>query len=294
MKIEDVVIIGAGPAGISAAIQLRRYDIEPLIFEKDRIGGLLKNADIVENYPGFPKGISGRGLITMLEEHIGKSDKVCFEDVIELDFENNLFSIISTGRTIQSRIAIAASGTTPVIFDDIPIPDDLSGRIFYEIYLLLKEKGKKIAIVGAGDAAFDYALNLGKTNEIVILNRSDRIKSLPLLFKRAEAVENIQYIEKAVIQELGPGRGNQISVTYLHNGKETKLSAHYLVFAIGRKPAVDFFSDRLRDNRNRLEKEGYFHIIGDVNNGLYRQTAIAVGDGIKAAMKTAAKLKEIR
>ncbi|MEE9553369.1 MAG: NAD(P)/FAD-dependent oxidoreductase [candidate division Zixibacteria bacterium] len=291
MKIEDVIIIGAGPAGIAAAIQLRRYGIKPLIFEKDRIGGLLKNADMVENYPGFPDGISGRELITALEKHLGNSNHIYFEDMIELDFEDNLFTVISTGRKIQSRIIIVASGTVPIDFSDITIPDESKDRILYEIHTILEENGKKITIVGAGDAAFDYALNLGRNNKIVILNRSDRTNFLPLLRERAADEDNIEYLDNARVISVKNNPDDQLSICYRRDGKEKELRADYLVFAIGRKPATGFFSDRLNDNKDRLLKDGLLYMIGDVNNGLYRQTAIATGNGIKAAMKTAAKLK---
>lgn len=294
MALRDVAIIGAGPAGIAAAIQLKRYGIVPLIFERDSIGGLLKNADIVENYPGFPHGISGRKLITALGKHLGDSDQTCFENVIELDFEDNLFSVISTGRTIQSRIAIVASGTLPVVFSDISIPVELNDRIFYEIYPIMEEKGKRIAIVGAGDAAFDYALNLGRKSEVYILNRSDRTSCLPLLRERAEKSDKISHIKNAVLSAINTGFDDLLSITYLRDGNENELRANYLVFAIGRKPAVGFFSDRLNNHKNRLVTDSLLYMIGDVNNGVFRQTAIAVGDGIKAAMKIAAKLKEIR
>lgn len=293
-KIEDVIIIGAGPAGIAAVIQLRRYGIEPLIFEKNRIGGLLKNADIVENYPGFPDGISGRKMIAALKKHLGDSDQLCFEDVIELDFEDNLFSVISTGRTIKSRIAIVASGTAPVEFSDIPIPDAGKNRIMYEIFPIIDEKKKKIAIVGAGDAAFDYALNLGKNNKIVILNRGDKLRCLPILRKRAEALDKIDYLEDIKISSINLNTDDRLSITCARDGNEFEIPADYLVFAIGRIPATRFFSNRLNDNRGRLENDGLLYMIGDVNNGLYRQTAIATGDGIKAAMKIAVKLKDIR
>ena len=293
-KIEDVIIIGAGPAGVASAIQLRRYGIEPLIFERNRIGGLLKNADIVENYPGFPNGISGRKLIAALEKHLGDSNRIFFEDVIELVFEDDLFSVISTGRTIRSRIAIVASGTVPIGFSDIPIPDELNDRIFYDIYPILKEKNKKIAIVGAGDAAFDYALNLGKNNKIVILNRGNKVRCLPILRERAEALDNVDYLENTKVSSINMSTDDRLSITCIRDGNEFEILADYLVFAIGRIPATRFFSNRLNENKDRLEDDGLLYMIGDVNNDLYRQTAIATGDGIKAAMKIAVKLKDIR
>ena len=190
-----MVIIGAGPAGISTAIQLKRYGVEPTLLEKKEIGGLLKNANLVENYPGFPSGVPGPELVKLFKKQLENIQiKVHFEKVLELDYKNGLFSIKTNQKKITCRIIVIASGTKPRKLSYPDLPAKIENHIFYEIYPLTQVENKKIAIIGAGDAAFDYALNLSKQNKVTILNRGEEVKCLPLLWKRAMETKNISYL----------------------------------------------------------------------------------------------------
>ena len=151
-----MVIIGAGPAGLSTAIQLKRYDIEPTLLEKEEIGGLLRNANLVENYPGFPSGVPGPELVKLFKKQLENAQiKVYFEKVLELDYKNGLFSIKTNQKKITCRIVVIASGTKPRKLSNLDLPTEIENHIFYEIYPLTQVTNKKIAIIGAGDAAFD-------------------------------------------------------------------------------------------------------------------------------------------
>ncbi len=160
MNAENVAIIGAGPAGVAAAIQLKRYGIEPILFEKEEVGGLLKNANLVENYPGFPRGISGKSLVELFKSQV-KSYKirVVYEQVERLSYNYGEFDIDTSKRKFASKTVIIASGTKPRRIESMD--KGLKGKhVFYDIYSISKVKGKRIAIIGAGDIAFDYALTL--------------------------------------------------------------------------------------------------------------------------------------
>jgi thioredoxin reductase len=293
MKVENITIIGSGPAGISSAIQLKRYGITPVLLEKNEIGGLLRNANLVENYPGFPGGISGVELVNLFERHLkGIKIKVHFENTTNIDLEKELFRIETTKEVFYSRILVIASGTKVREFTDCPLPDEVKDKILYEIHPIIKVRDSKIVIVGAGDAAFDYALNLGKNNEVVILNRGNTLKCLPLLWERAIKTPTIAYMDRTSICKVINDSENLILLECKNSKGILNLHTNYIVFATGREPQLDFLSKRLKENITKMEGEGLLYLIGDVKNNIYRQTAIAVGDGIMAAMKIHNELKQ--
>jgi len=276
----EVAIIGAGPAGIAAAVQLKRYGIEPLVFEKGRIGGLLWNANLVENYPGFPGGIPGPELVGKLEAQLRKASvDVIYEEVVRLE---EGFGLKTEGGSYTADIVVVASGTEPRRFPG-RISEKVEGRVFYEVYPLRDLAGARVAVVGAGDAAFDYALNLARRNEVVLLNRGYKPKCLPLLWERARTTPSIAYREDVEVMEVLPSEGG-VGLLCRTDGGEEKVEIDYVLFAIGRQPKLDFMSPELRGRT--LER---LHFIGDVKNGRFRQTAIAVGDGIRVAMEIALK-----
>ena len=293
MIIEDVIIIGAGPGGLATALQLHRYGINPRIFEQDKIGGLLRNANFVENYPGFPGGISGPKLVKLFEEQIkGYSFNITPERVITLDHDDNQFLVATSNQAYQSRIVVVASGTKPRMLPDLEIPEELIDQVFYEVYPLLNIQGKHIAIVGAGDAAFDYALNLGKINDIHILNRGEQISCLPLLWERAKNNPRITYLSNVKISRLSARPDQRLLLECSTLAGTHSIIVHKLIGAIGRDAQLDFISSQFSQKAIQLESSGNLYYVGDVVNGLYRQTAIAVGNGIITAMKIYEYLKE--
>ena len=285
-KVEGVTIIGAGPAGIAAAIQLKRYGITPLLLEKNMLGGLLRNANLVENYPGFPVGISGLHLTSLFEEQLKNlSIQSIKAGVTRVKFEDGLFFVESGTSVYYSQIIVVASGTKPVLLTGFGIPTDLQGKTYYQVFPLLKESGVVVAIVGAGDAAFDYALNLAKSNQVIILNRGFAHKCLPLLWERAKLNPNIRYFDNACIERIYSNQEGGMMVQYKVIEGTSSFQVDYLIGAIGRVPNTDFLSDQITEQKEALQSAGLLHFIGDVKNDIYRQTSIAVGDGVRAAMQ---------
>jgi thioredoxin reductase (NADPH) len=286
MIVHPVAIIGAGPAGLAAAMQLSRQGSHALVFEKDQVGGLLWNANWVENYPGFPEGISGPELVKRFAtqaERLGV--EITPEGIIEASFLEEGFFHLKTedGEYLVTRL-IAATGTKPRTLQQDLIPQEVSDRVFTEVFPLLNVRRKEVIIVGAGDAAFDYALNLSRNNQVHILNRGSGIKSLPLLRERALEDPAISYHPWTEIRAVSLQGKDQLYVTARNKEEEFTLSCDYLITAIGREPDYRFADESIMKNRAELCSSGKLYLVGDLVNDSYRQTALAVGDGVRAAM----------
>lgn len=289
----DVAVIGAGPAGISAAIQLNRYGIKTILLEKSEPGGLLLNASLVENYPGFPEGITGRELSSLFEQQLRlNGTEICREEVLSLNRKDGIFEVLTDKRMIRSPVVIVASGTVPVQLSGCEISPYADEKIFYDLRQLRGIKCKTIAIIGAGDAAFDYAVSLSEENSVIILNRSDRVKCLPLLYSKVMNIDNISYRENINVQRIEPCPEGLVLYPGSQGFQEKEgIKVFSLVVAVGRKPSTDYISEDIMAGLNNLKDSGYIYMAGDVSNGIYRQTAIAAGDGVRAAMKIAMQMR---
>ena len=292
MERHNVTVVGAGPAGIAAAIQLQRYGVDPVLIEKDAVGGLLRSANLVENYPGFPNGISGSRLVELLWKHLDTAGvEVIYETVLTLDYHNDVFHLTTDCGKFSSRIVMIATGTRP-IHPPLQMPYGAFGRcIFNEVVPLSSVQKKRIAIIGAGDAAFDYALNLAQYNQVLINNRSTGISCLPILWERAKTNINISYREDCILEQVLMNHEG-LELYWKQGDRHWKENGDYLLFAIGRAPNLDFLRETLLDQFDSLEAEGVLYRIGDVKNGIYRQAGISVGDGLKAAMKVGRKIMD--
>ena len=291
MKKEDVIIIGGGPAGMISAIQLKRYGITARVFEKHRLGGLLWNANLVENYPGFPGGIPGPKLVSLFSQQFeALALEPTIESVTSLDFDGNDFLVATQHGRYASSALIIATGTQPNTFPPGFFPDGALGRTFYEVAPLLDVHGKQIAVIGAGDAAFDYAINLSRKNHVIIFNRTKEIKALPLLVQRCATIQSIQYFEDLPVEHVLAEENGL--VLKAGRDRDVTVQVDFLIGAIGRKENLPPMSAQLVKEKTKLTKLGRLQVVGDVQNGIYRQTAIAVGDGLKAAMKVYQYLKE--
>ena len=283
MQNKSIAIIGAGPAGLTAALQLKRFGLPSLLFEAESPGGLLRNANLVENYPGFPRGIPGRNLVKLFSEQAkGAGLEIIPQEVIRLDHRQH-FELTTAQALYQAHIVVIASGTAPIRFDPGLFSEAASAYIFYEIHSLADIEDCDVAIAGAGDAAFDYALNLGRKNRVVILNRGERTRCLPLLRERAAANPNIRYQTEQTITAIQ--MDDRLCITCQSPEGQRNIHADYLIGALGRRPRLDFISPALEVKKAELEQNGLLYFAGDVLNGSFRQASIAVGDGMMAAMK---------
>ncbi len=285
MNLEEIIIIGAGPAGIASAIQLKRYGYNPLIFEMNEFGGLLLNANRIDNYPGFPNGISGINLVKLFRKHFERFGiKLYNEKVIDIDYQDDLFIITTNRRVVRAKKIIIATGTVAKTVDGLEILPSASNKVFYEITKILYKENKKIAIVGGGDAAFDYALNLARKNTVYIFNHSSKIMALQDLADECFANTKINYFPNSIIKKVNIKDDLLLLDCVIDNNCQI-FSIDYFVVAIGRKPYLDFLNMKIKQFKEELISAKRLFFIGDVINGDYRQASISVADGIRTAMQ---------
>jgi thioredoxin reductase len=337
----SVAVIGAGPAGIAAAVQLRRHGIEPIVYERGDPGGLLREAWLVENYPGFPRGIAGAELADLMAEQLRRTGvDLMSEEVTSLERAGQVLTdgpgrrgaetgtaaeaagfVLTTPKGSRRFAAvIAASGTSPRCDHGIPIEESVRRRVLRGVRALRDVTHRRIAVVGGGDAAFDYAVGLAGRNAVTILVRSETSACIPLLAERVAACD-IDIRHRTEVRSIEEGATDALRLVCDSGGSELELDCDYAVLAVGREPGLEFLgrelmravgrevgveprggsphtsdavtpgTPRARDAMSGLDRGGGLFLAGDVVSGRCRQTAIAVGQGVMCAMKAAALLR---
>jgi len=300
IKPYDVAIVGGGPAGMTAAVQAYRSDMSVVLFEKKELGGLLHNANLVENFPAERTPLSGPELVKVFESHLKKFDiEVRMEEVQVIGRTNEgLFKLESSINIYFSRVVILAAGTVPKEIKLEGMENISKGRVFFEIKDLYPlPENKEFVLIGGGDAVFDYSLQLQRfNNKVTILVRSEKPKCLSLLKRRVEQKEkeirvfygtDIGYIDE-------DKNSSKLKVNFRTDGKENELSFDFLICAVGRKandillktPGLGFDFELLNPVNGKTNIPGLY-LAGDIKSGLYRQVGIAVGSGLMAAMMAA-------
>jgi thioredoxin reductase len=203
--------------------------------------------------------------------------------------EENTFLITTAAAVYYAKVVIAASGTTRQSAESLDtLPRSLQENIFYDILPILKEQGKDILILGSDDEAFDYALNLGSSdNEVIIASPNDCLNVQPWLSDKAAANPRIVCYKNAEIKKIAAGKIKKLSITFSSHEGTTTGEVDYLIVVPGRTPQRVFYNPLLITQAKFLKAAGRFYEIGDLANGSCRQAAIACGNGIQAAMQIA-------
>jgi len=292
----DVVIIGAGPAGLSAAVYTGRSRLNTLVLEKGMPGGQILMTDFVENYPGFPDGVVPFELMDKFRKHAEKfGAKIETDEAKEIKKQNDLWHVKGNKGEYPARVVIVATGSN---YRRIGLPGEakLTGRgvsycatcdgAFF--------KDKDIAVVGGGDNALTEALFLTKfCRSLKLIHRRDQLRAVKILQERIFANDKIEVVWDSVVEEIsGDERVESITIKNVKNNTTSTLKIDGLFISIGMDPNTEFVKGLLEMNewgeikvspKMTTSQPGIF-AAGDVTNACPEQMATAVGTGVAAAL----------
>ncbi|GIU56264.1 MULTISPECIES: thioredoxin-disulfide reductase [unclassified Arthrobacter] len=298
-EVRDVIIVGSGPAGYTAAVYTARANLKPLLLAGSvTAGGELMNTTDVENYPGFPDGIMGPDLMENFEKQAARfGTEIQFEDVTDLDLDGDVKTVtIGTGETFKARSIILSTGSA---YRELGLPNEkrLSGHgvswcatcdgFFF--------KDQDIAVIGGGDSAMEEALFLTKfAKSVTVVHRRDALRASKIMADRALAHEKINFVWNTGVEDvLGQDKVTALRLKNLVDGTESELAVTGVFVAIGNDPRTDLVKGKLEltaegtiavDGRtSKTSVQGVF-AAGDVIDPTYRQAITASGSGCVAAL----------
>lgn len=286
----DLVIIGGGPAGLTAGLYASRARMNVVLIEKIVPGGQIMVTDWVENYPGFPDGITGAELAQRMAEHAQRFDlPVEYNEVVSLDFSGPLKKIQLSDRIITAHTIIIASGAAP---KQLGIPGEQKfygkGVSFCGTCDAPFYKDKVVAAVGGGDTAVQESQYLTKfARKVYLIHRRDELRATKILQERAFANEKIDVVWDSVPTAIeGTKDVQQVRVKNIRSGEESVLEVDGCFVWIGTSPNTAFVKDAVRcDEYGFIEADGHMqtsepgvYAAGDVRNTPLRQIVTAVGD----------------
>jgi thioredoxin reductase (NADPH) len=298
-EVRDVIIVGSGPAGYTAAVYTARANLKPLLLAGSvTAGGELMNTTDVENYPGFPDGIMGPDLMENFEKQAARfGTEIQFEDVTELDLDGPIKTVtIGTGETFQARSIILSTGSA---YRELGLPNEkrLSGHgvswcatcdgFFF--------KDQDIAVIGGGDSAMEEALFLTKfAKSVTVVHRRDALRASKIMADRALAHEKISFVWNTGVEDvLGQDKVTGLRLKNLVDGTETELAVTGVFVAIGNDPRTGLVKGKLEltaegtiavDGRTSKTSVAGVFAAGDVIDPTYRQAITASGSGCVAAL----------
>ncbi|MGA2159769.1 MAG: thioredoxin-disulfide reductase [Dehalococcoidia bacterium] len=304
MKEYEVAIIGGGPAGLTAGLYASRYGLNTILIERGLYGGQIVNAGYVENYPGFPEGVSGMELGRLMYEQASRfgltstvGEVTGFKhalDKFEITMDDGLVTtmsvIIATGSNYRK---IGVDGESRLTGRGVSYCATCDGFLF---------KNKEVAVVGGGDTAVTDALELSQhAGKVYIIHRRDQLRASSVVQKLAFSIPKIQFKWDSVVESLeGQDKLSHINLKNVKSGEKSELKVDGVFVAIGLIPNSALFVGlvEMDENNNistnelmRTSVPGIF-AAGDVRKNSARQVATAVGDGATAAKSAFSFLKE--
>lgn len=305
-NIYDVVIIGSGPAGYTAAIYASRASLKVLVITGSRaqLGGQLMLTSEVENYPGFATGIMGPELMGQMRRQSERFGAELIDETVEaVELKARPFVVRTGSNTYSSRSLIIATGAQAQWLEldneQRLLGKGVSACATCDAFFF---KDMDVAVVGGGDSAMEEALALTKfARSVTVVHRRDTLRASKIMQQRALASPKINFIwQSEVIDVLGKDKVEGVRLKNLANGHETDLDVQGLFVAIGHKPATELFVGQLQlDAKGYIKvRDGIFTNIagvfaaGDVADARYRQAITAAADGCRAAMEVERYLDE--
>ena len=294
--IRNTIIIGSGPAGLTAALYASRAELKPLVIAGPTPGGQLINTTEVENFPGFPEGIMGPELMqNMIKQAERFGSELVYESIAEVDFKNKPFRIKTDRAEYFAKTVIVAMGAD-TNWLNLPNEQRLRGKgvtacatcdgFFF--------KGKEVVVIGGGDSAMEEANFLTKFAEkVTIIHRREEFKASKIMLARAKANPKIVFqLSAEVVDVIGTDKVEGVRLRSSVTGETTDYKTDGVFLAIGHTPNTKYFKDQLNldekgyiqvTNNTRTNIEGVF-VAGDVRDPYYRQAISAAGMGCMAAI----------
>lgn len=287
----DIIIIGSGPAGLSAAIYAQRACLDTIVIEKNGIsGGQVLNTWEVDNYPGFP-GVTGFELSRQFREHANKlGARVVQDEVVQVELSGNVKKVVCEEETYEARCVILASGAHHRTLE-VPGEEELRGAgvsycatcdgAFF--------RGRTVAVVGGGDAALEDAIFLARMCEkVYIVHRRDKLRGAKRLQERVQALENIEFVwNSETVAVEGNAQVEALRLRQTKTGEERRLDVDGVFIAVGIAPESELYAGQLE-----LDEQGYIRAdesgqtsvpgvfaAGDVRTKALRQILTAASDG---------------
>jgi len=291
-----VIIIGSGPAGLTAAIYTGRARLETLVIGGATWGGQLMLTSEVENFPGFPYGILGPELMGKMRTQAEKfGAKILFEDVTSVDFSSRPFKVYAGDKRFEAKAMIIATGASAKWLG-LPSEARLRGRGVSACATCDAPffRDKKAVVVGGGDTAMDEALALAKyAREVTIVHRRDQLRASKILQEKVFANKKINFVWNKVVEDiLGKDRVEGIKLKNVQTSEVETLSTDAVFVAVGHKPNTDVFRGQIDldekgyiivHDETKTSVEGVF-AAGDCQDHKYKQAITSAGAGCKAAL----------
>ena len=294
--VRDVIIIGSGPAGLTAAVYSGRADLKPLMIEGFEAGGQLMLTTDVENYPGFIDGIMGPELMERMRKQAARfGTEYLTDDVTSVDFSQQPFIVKTSDESYKARAVIISTGASAKMLD-VPGEKELLGHgvstcatcdgFFF--------RDQELLIVGGGDSAMEEAIFLTKfASKVTVVHRRDELRASKIMQQRAHENPKIEFMWDSVITELvGDGKMKGANIRNVKTGDDSFVEAGGAFVAIGHTPNTSIFEDHLELDGGYIKTAGEttetsvpgVFAAGDVVDYRYRQAITAAGMGCEAAM----------